>query len=84
MRIYVYAAIVIAIIGALGWGYASAYKSGKQSIVTKLQEDKVEVLQDGKKIDETVLSADDPALICMLIDCAVDPALRRSGEPDAK
>lgn len=75
MRIYLYVGIVIAVLAALAYGYASAYKSGKESIVAKLQEDKIVVLENGKKIDEKVLSADDPALICMLIDCSVNPAL---------
>lgn len=75
MRIYAYVALAVIVIGALGWGYASAYKSGKDSVTTKLQEQKVEVLKDGKKIDEKVLAADDDSLVCMLIDCASDPAL---------
>jgi hypothetical protein len=84
MRIYAYVALAVIIIGALGWGYASAYKSGKDSVTSKLQEQKVEVLKDGKKIDENVLAADDDSLVCLLIDCASDPAVRRSGEADAK
>jgi len=75
MRIYAYIALAVIVIGALGWGYASAYKSGKDSITAKLQEEKIVVLKDGKKIDEKVIAADDPALVCMLIDCASDPAL---------
>lgn len=75
MKIYAYVALAVIVIGALGWGYASAYKSGKDSVTAKLQEQKVEVLKDGKKIDEKVLAADDDSLVCMLIDCASDPAL---------
>lgn len=75
MRIYAYVALAVILIGALGWGYASAYKSGKDSVTAKLQEQKIEVLKDGKKIDEKVLAADDDSLVCMLIDCASDPAL---------
>jgi hypothetical protein len=73
MRIYAYIALAVIVIGALGWGYASAYKSGKDSITSKLQEDKVIVLKDGKAIDQKVIAADDPALVCMLIDCAEAP-----------
>lgn len=75
MKIYAYVALAVIVIGALGWGYASAYKSGKDSVTAKLQEQKVEVLKDGKKIDEKVLAADDDSLVCMLIDCASGPAL---------
>jgi len=76
MKIYVYAAILVAVIAILGWGYSSAYRSGKQSIVTKLQEDKIQVLKDGKKVDENVLSADDDSLVCLLLDnCEPDKPL---------
>lgn len=76
MRIYIYAAIVLAIIAALGWGYASAYKSGKDAVVAKLQEDRIEILKDGNKIDEKVLSSDDDGLVCLLLDnCDSDKPL---------
>jgi hypothetical protein len=73
MKIYAYVALAVIVLGALGWGYASAYKSGKDSITAKLQEDKVIVLQDGKAIDEKVIAADDDSLVCMMIDCAEPP-----------
>ena len=76
MRIYAYIALVAIILGALGWGYASAYKSGKDAVVTKLQEDKIEVLKDGAKIDERVLGSDDDGLLCLLLDnCPSDKPL---------
>lgn len=75
MRIYAYVALAVILIGALGWGYASAYKSGKDSVTAKLQEDKIIVLKEGKVIDEKVIAADDDALVCMLIDCSSDPAM---------
>jgi len=70
MRLYIYIGLAVAVLTALAFGYASAYKSGKESIVTKLQEDKIVVLENGKAIDEKVLAADDDSLTCMLIDCA--------------
>lgn len=73
MKIYAYVALAVIVIGALGWGYASAYKSGKDSVTAKLQEDKITVLKDGKAVDEKVIAADDPSLVCMLIDCAEPP-----------
>jgi hypothetical protein len=73
MRIYAYIALAVIVLGALSWGYASAYKSGKDSITAKIQEDKVIVLKDGKAIDEKVIAADDPSLVCLLIDCEAEP-----------
>lgn len=76
MKIYAYIALAVIIIGALGWGYASAYKSGKDSVVQKLQEDRIDLLKDGKKIDENVLSADDDGLLCLMLDnCKSDKPL---------
>lgn len=69
MRLYIYIGLAVAVLAALAFGYAAAYKSGKQSVVTKLQEDKIVVLQEGKRIDERVLSSDDESLICFLVEC---------------
>lgn len=65
MRIYLILAVALAAIGAL-W---ASYNAGKQSVVSKLQSDRIEVLQDGKKIDANVFAANDDNLICLLIDC---------------
>lgn len=75
MRLYIYIGIVIAAAAALTYGYARAYKSGKDSVISKLQEDKITVLENGKKIDEKVLAADDSSLVCLLIDCSDNPAM---------
>jgi hypothetical protein len=76
MKIYAYVALALIVLGALGWGYASAYKSGKDAVVQKLQQDRVEILKDGKSIDENVLSSDDDGLICLLLDnCESDKPL---------
>lgn len=76
MKIYAYVALAVIVIGALGWGYASAYKSGKDAVVQKLQADRVEILKDGKSIDENVLSTDDDGLVCLLLDnCKSDQPL---------
>lgn len=70
MRLCIYIGLAVAVMTALAFGYASAYKSGKESIVTKLQEDKIVVLKNNQAIDEKALAADDDSLTCMLIDCA--------------
>jgi len=67
---YIFIGLAVAVLTALAFGYASAYKSGKESIVTKLQEDKIVVLKNNQAIDEKTLAADDDSLTCMLIDCA--------------
>jgi hypothetical protein len=68
MRPYIYAALALMIVAS----YWFIYDAGKQSVVYKLQSDRVEVLQDGKKIDADVLAADDDNLICLLIACEPD------------
>lgn len=70
MRLYIYAAIALAIVAALSTSHYWAYDAGKQTVLNKLQNDRITVLKDGKHIDETVLAADDDGLYCLLIDCA--------------
>lgn len=70
MRLYIYIGIAAAVLTALAFGYSHAYMSGKDSIVTKLQKDKIVVLKNNQVIDEKTLAADDDSLTCMLIDCA--------------
>lgn len=68
MKIYAYIAIAVIALGALGFGYTQAYKAGKDSVITKLKDDRVKVLKDGAQIDENVLSSDDDGLLCLLLD----------------
>lgn len=72
MRLYVYAAAAVAALVGLSTLYYSVYSAGQRSVIAKLQSDRITVLQDGKRIDENVLSADDDELRCMLIDCERD------------
>jgi len=64
MRLYIYAAIAVLLAGS----HVTAYTIGKRAIVAKLASDRIEVLQDGKRIDENVLSAGDDQLLCLLLD----------------
>jgi hypothetical protein len=73
MKFYIYAALVAAALAGLSTALYMSYSAGKQSVLTKLKDDRITVLQDGKRIDETVLTADDDALYCLLIDCADQP-----------
>lgn len=62
-------ALALAAFVALSTTHYLAYSAGKQSIITRLADDRVTVLQDGKRIDENVFAADDNALYCMLVSC---------------
>lgn len=78
-RVYIYA-LVAAGLSTLGY---MVYSVGQQSILTRLADDRITVLQDGRKIDERVLAADDNALYCLLVNCERDTAVRpsRTDEP---
>lgn len=69
MKIYVYAALFFSFVAIQVYAFNYAYQSGKQSVLSKLQDDRIRILEDGKEIDSRVLSADDSSLICLLTDC---------------
>lgn len=57
---------------------------GKQSIIASLKDDKITILEEGKKIDAEALVADDASLCgllggCELPDNGPDEPVRRSG-----
>lgn len=62
---------VLAVIGLLAWSHTAVYRAGKSAVLTKLQNDRITVLQDGRKIDEKVLSADDAGLCELLGGCGL-------------
>lgn len=62
-------ALALAAFATLSTSHYFAYSAGKQSILTRLADDRVTVLQDGKRIDENVLAADDATLYCLLVNC---------------
>ncbi len=45
---------------------------GKADLVTQLQEDRAEIVKDGKQVDENVYSADDAMLCSLLGGCLSD------------
>lgn len=63
---YIYGAIALVLIGT----HYFSYNAGRQSVLQKLSNDRVEVLKDGQKVDAAVYAADDGELVCLLIDCA--------------
>lgn len=69
MKAYLYGAIALATIAGLSTSHIMAYNAGKQSVLQRLQNDRITVFKDGKRIDDDVLGADDSGLLCMLTDC---------------
>lgn len=72
MKSYLYGAIALAVITGLTTSHIMAYNAGKQVVMQRLQHDRITVLQDGKRIDNDVLGADDATLKCLLTDCESD------------
>lgn len=72
MKTYLYAAVALAIIAGLSTLSYMSYSAGKQSVLTKLKDDRITVFQDGKRIDENVFAADDDDLFCLLVNCEPD------------
>lgn len=76
MRLYIYIGLAVAVL--LGGAYWSVtlYNAGKNAVVEKLKDDRITILKEGRKIDESVLSADDDSLTCILLDnCPSDKPL---------
>lgn len=69
MKIYVYIIAAIIALTGLSTLYYKGYSDGKQVISQRLQDDRITVLQDGKRIDNDVLVADDDTLFCLLVNC---------------
>ncbi|MEZ2132681.1 MULTISPECIES: hypothetical protein [unclassified Sinorhizobium] len=61
---------------------------GKQIILASLKDDKITILEEGKKIDAEAIAADDDGLCVLLGGClqddSVDEPVRRSGEDRPK
>lgn len=68
LKPYLYGAMALALVGT----HYFMYNAGKQSVLQRLTNDRVEVIKDGQKVDAAVYSADDDGLICLLIACEPD------------
>lgn len=68
LKPYLYGAMALALVGT----HYFMYNAGKQSVLQRLTDDRVEVLQDGQKVDAAVYAANDDGLICLLIACEPD------------
>ena len=76
MRLYLIMGAIIAAVLCFGYYSLTLYNAGKDAVVSKLQEDKITILKEGRKIDENVLSTDDDGLTCILLDnCPSDKTL---------
>lgn len=69
---YLKLGIVAAVFVGLAFSHGLAYKKGRDAVLAKLAADRIEILKDGRKIDEEVLAADDDELLCMLVECVPD------------
>ena len=54
--------------GLLGGSYVTGYMAGKRSILTKLADQRVEIILEGKSIRDEVLNSDDDQL-CAVLGC---------------
>lgn len=72
MKLYLYGAAALIAAAGLSTLLYMSYSAGQRSITDKLKDDRITVLQDGKKIDDSVFAADDDGLVCLLIDCKPD------------
>lgn len=73
MKFYLITVAGVALLAGIAYSHSMAYRAGKDSVLTELKDSRITILKDGRKIDEEVLSADDDALFCMLVDCSVQP-----------
>lgn len=68
MRIYAYITLAAIAISC----FVFSYHIGRQSVLQKLSDDRVQVVKDGQKVDAAVYAADDDGLVCLLIECQSD------------
>ena len=64
--------IVGGILVALAASHIGAVQYGRNMILSKLKDDRIEILKDGKRIDAEVLGADDDTLCRLLGGCLPD------------
>ena len=64
--------IIGGILVALAASHIGAIQYGRNMILSKLKDDRIEILKDGKRIDAEVLGADDDTLCGFLGGCLPD------------
>lgn len=61
--------VVLLAAALVGGVYVKGRADGRAGVLSKLADDRITILKDGKKIDEQVLAADDDALCALLGGC---------------
>lgn len=69
MMMYVKLGAAIGVAALLTFTHIYVYNAGKDTVLARLKDQRIEVLKDGKKIDAEVLAADDDALCAILGGC---------------
>lgn len=63
-------AIVLAFGLSNGWSYMKGRSHGREAVLAKLKDDRITIFEDGRKIDEEVIGADEAGLCEMLGGCS--------------
>jgi hypothetical protein len=66
---YLAVGLLIAAGALYGAGYIQGRSAGRDAVLARLKDDRITIFQDGKRIDEEVLNADDGALCSLLGGC---------------
>jgi phosphoribosyl-ATP pyrophosphohydrolase len=69
MRGYLIAGALAVAIAAAGGAYFKGRHDGRMAILDKLKDERIEILLEGKEIDDEVLAADDADLCALLGGC---------------
>lgn len=64
--------MAVAFVLAAGWLYLEGRSAGRDSVLAKLRDDRIQILKDGEKIDEAIDLADDSGLCALLGGCVAD------------
>ena len=69
MMTYIKLGVAIFAAALLTFTHIYVYNAGKELVLSRLKDDRIEVLKDGKKIDTEALAADDDQLCALLGGC---------------
>lgn len=58
-----------AVIAAFGTYSTFLIKAGEMRVLSKIKEDRIVLMRDGKEIDDKVLNSYDEELVCLLVTC---------------
>jgi hypothetical protein len=66
---YLAVGLLVAVAALYGAGYIKGRSDGRETVLARLKDDRITVFQDGVRIDNEVLGADDDALCDLLGGC---------------